>query len=354
MKKTLALSLLAFGIVSCSRPYESEGLSTPKGAAYESFSALNRLDEAKLLASVVGSQEELKRLVANIHFLAAIRDLRAAVIREYGNSGWAHFEEEGGAVLTLSVSTDLDALKDLPVEVDGDTATIGDLTLHQRNGAWYSEAEAFFAAGDFDAPSLMELSKLLQTKLAKIGQEGVTAQTLDLEIGKEMTPIALRGRWDILIDREKGISGNPLSWIVKGDYECIVRIEDNGEIVDRQIPTQGPRVDMKIEKKALFVNGADSFDLRAGDGSWVNRAKFQKERWQSLWRRRDTEAGWRAEILVRAWHCVYCEGTRDGNAQVKKGGDLSDCAPGSGCALLAVTDKGEEFSTSCPKCSEEN
>jgi hypothetical protein len=54
------------------------------------------------------------------------------------------------------------------------------------------------------------------------------------------------------------------------------------------------------------------------------------------------------------WQCDYCEGTRDGDADVKVAGDLSDCAPGSGCALRFVTDGGKEFTTSCPKCSEKN
>ena len=54
------------------------------------------------------------------------------------------------------------------------------------------------------------------------------------------------------------------------------------------------------------------------------------------------------------WQCDYCEGNRDGDADVKIAGDLSDCAPGSGCALWFVTDGGKAFTTSCPKCSEEN
>ena len=57
---------------------------------------------------------------------------------------------------------------------------------------------------------------------------------------------------------------------------------------------------------------------------------------------------------VEDWQCEHCEGNRDGDADVKIAGDLSDCAPGSGCALWFVTDGGEEFTTSCPKCSEEN
>ena len=54
------------------------------------------------------------------------------------------------------------------------------------------------------------------------------------------------------------------------------------------------------------------------------------------------------------WQCDYCEGNRDGDADVKIAGDLSDCAPGTGCALWFVTDGGKAFTTSCPKCSEKN
>jgi len=68
-----------------------------------------------------------------------------------------------------------------------------------------------------------------------------------------------------------------------------------------------------------------------------------------------TEAEEPAETSYETtWQCDYCEGTRDGDADVKIAGDLSDCAPGSGCALWFVTDEGKKFTTSCPKCSEEN
>ncbi|GEM_PF-2763025 len=68
-----------------------------------------------------------------------------------------------------------------------------------------------------------------------------------------------------------------------------------------------------------------------------------------------TEAEEQTETFYETtWQCDYCEGTRDGDADVKIAGDLSDCAPGSGCVLRFVTDGGKKFITGCKKCSEEN
>jgi hypothetical protein len=188
----IVVSLLLLSVFSCGHPHESEGLSTPRGAIYQVSSAIGELDPAKALASVTGTPEELKQLSAQIRFWAAIKDFKTAIIGEYGNSGWTHFDEEGGAELSFHMDkVDSDLVKGLTIEVNDDTATVIDTgtTLHRKDGSWYSKAGDVVNMAGADAETLMALSLLLKRKSAEIGKEGVTAESLDRELGEDIVSI---------------------------------------------------------------------------------------------------------------------------------------------------------------------
>jgi antitoxin component YwqK of YwqJK toxin-antitoxin module len=61
---------------------------------------------------------------------------------------------------------------------------------------------------------------------------------------------------------------------------------------------------------------------------------------------------------VKAWICLFCQGTEDGDAASFGDGfatkaDDSECAPEFGCVLAVVTADGKEFQMGCPKCLEQ-
>ncbi len=212
--KTKALIALGFALVTftsgCGRKEGSQ--TTPKGAMTMFIDGFSKLDKSRVMACVTGGEQELKALSVFIDYAIAVKDFQKAIIDQYGASGWAHFENEGGAKLSLDLTGDKNKLDSAKIEVDGNRATCtvpGDaqvMKLLRKDGLWYVDAGSALASGGTDAGEFIRLwsamTHLIRKKQQRIGQPGVTPQSLDMELGKELLGVMTRDGQGIRFDSQ--------------------------------------------------------------------------------------------------------------------------------------------------------
>lgn len=204
MKTQLILTIVAVSLIVCSCSKKQGPAATPKDAISNLFEGMLEFDKTKFTASLTGTEEEMKAASAFIDYMIAVRDFKQAVIDKYGTSGWAHFEQQGGAKLSLDMTDQRDKLDSMKVEIDGDKAvcTIPGqpkaVTLLRKNGVWYVNVSDVVTTGGMDLEKFIEtwtkMTELIKSKQRRIGQPGVTAQSLDIELGNEMMPILIGNR----------------------------------------------------------------------------------------------------------------------------------------------------------------
>ena len=195
----LVLTTLAPG---CSRKQGSQ--ATPKDAVKKFAEGFMKFDKAKVMASVTGDKLELEALSVFMDNMIAVKDFKKAITNQYGASGWAHFENEGGAKLSLNLTDNRDKLDSAKIKINNDNATCtipGEaqvLNLSRRNGFWYVDAGNALATGGADLKNFIRMwtgtTELIRKKQRRIGQPGVTAQSLDMELGKELLNVLTANR----------------------------------------------------------------------------------------------------------------------------------------------------------------
>jgi hypothetical protein len=134
-------------------------------------------------------------------YVIAVSAFKKAVIKEYGPSGWSHFENEGGAKLSMDLAANRDKLDSAKIEITADKASCTvpgeEQVLHfsRKNGSWYVEAGMFVNTGGVDSRKFIsmwkQMTELIKKKQKRIGQAGVTAESSDMELGAEMVSILL-------------------------------------------------------------------------------------------------------------------------------------------------------------------
>ena len=197
----LGLVLPTLG-AGCSRKQGSQ--ATPKDAVKKFSEGFMELDKAKVMASVTGDKLELEALSVFMDYIITVQDFKKAVINQYGASGWAHFENEGGAKLSLDLTDNRDKLDSAKIEVNNNKATCtipGEaqvMNLSRNNGVWYVDAGSALASGGTDIKKFIRMwsgmTDLIKKKQQRIGQSGVTAQSLDKELGNELLTILMTNR----------------------------------------------------------------------------------------------------------------------------------------------------------------
>ena len=72
------------------------------------------------------------------------------------------------------------------------------MNLSRKNGVWYVNAKDVLTTGGMDLEQFIKvwsgMTNLIRKKQQRIGQPGVTAQSLDMELGNEMMPILTGSR----------------------------------------------------------------------------------------------------------------------------------------------------------------
>jgi len=191
------VSLTGFG---CAK---KEGPSpTPKDAVRNFLEGMLELDKAKFLDSITGTDQELKAASVYIDYLVTVKHFKQAVIDKYGISGWAHFENQGGAKLSVNMTDNRDKLDSMKVVIDGDKATCtmpGEaraVNLLRKNGVWYVNVSDIVMTGGMDLDKFIgmwtKMSKLIKDKQQRIGKPNVTAVSLDMELGKGIMQIMMQ------------------------------------------------------------------------------------------------------------------------------------------------------------------
>ncbi|MHC4086345.1 MAG: hypothetical protein ACYSWZ_08460 [Planctomycetota bacterium] len=201
-KLILTIFVVSLIVTGCSKKHDSA--ATPKDAMSKFLEGMLEFDKAKFLGSLTGTKTELKAASVFMDYMIAVRDFKKAVIDKYGTSGWAHFENEGGATLSLNMTDNRNQLDSMKVEIDGDKAVCTmpgfdkPMTLLRKNGVWYVNVSDIVTTGGVDNEKFIEtwtkMNKVIKSKQRRIGQPGVTAQSLDMELGKELMPILMGNR----------------------------------------------------------------------------------------------------------------------------------------------------------------
>lgn len=204
MRTKLILTLVVVSIIVSGCSKKQDSAATPKDAMSNFLEGMLEFDKSKFMGSLTGTKTELKAASVFIDYMMAVRDIKQAVIDKYGSSGWAHFEKDGGAKLSLEMTDPRDKLDSMKVVIDGDKAVCTmpgfdkPVTLLRKNGVWYVNVSDIVTTGGMDHEKFIEtwmkMTKLIKSKQRRIGQPGVTAQSLDMELGKELMPILMGNR----------------------------------------------------------------------------------------------------------------------------------------------------------------
>ena len=193
----LALFINGFG-------NEQDSQTTPKDTVQMFSDGFMEFDKAKVMASVAGEKSEMEALSVFMDYMMAIRDFKQAVIKEYGTGGWILFESEGGAKLSLNLTDNREKINSAKIEINGDKAACtipGEsqvIHLARKNGIWYVDAGGIIETGGSGVQKFISMwssmTDLIKKKQLRIGQTGVTAESLDKELGAELLPILVGNR----------------------------------------------------------------------------------------------------------------------------------------------------------------
>ncbi len=204
MRTKLILTIVVVSLIVSGCSKKQDSAATPKDAVSKLFEGMLEFDKAKFTGSLTGTKTELKAASVFIDYMIAVRDFKQAVIDKYGTSGWAHFENQGGAKLSLNMTDNRDKLDSMKVEIDSDKAVCtmpGEakaVNLLRKNGVWYVNVSDVVTTGGVDLEKFIgtwtKMAELIKGKQQRIGQPGVTAQSLDMELGNEMMPILMGNR----------------------------------------------------------------------------------------------------------------------------------------------------------------
>ncbi len=203
MKLKLFIITLTIFVTGC----EQRGgvsQSTPQDAVRMFADGFLRLNKARIMSSVDGSEAELEALVVFVDYMIAVKDFKKAIVGKYGSKGWAHFENEGGAKLDMSMTADSSMVDSAKIKVRGRraTCTFPDtgkvIHLHKKKDSWYVDASDAFSRegsslGNF-IKTWSSVTNIIKKTKKKIGQPEVTAESLDEEMGVELSAVLLAHR----------------------------------------------------------------------------------------------------------------------------------------------------------------
>jgi len=204
MRTKLILTIVVISLIVSGCSKKQDSAATPKEAVSKLFEGMLEFDKAKFTGSLTGTKTEMKAASVFIDYMISLRDFKQAVIDKYGTSGWAHFENQGGAKLSLEMTDKRDKLDSMKVEIDGDKAVCtmpGEakaVNLLRKNGVWYVNASDVVTTGGVGLEKFIgtwtKMTEIIKAQQQRIGKPGVTAQSLDIELGNEMMPILMGNR----------------------------------------------------------------------------------------------------------------------------------------------------------------
>ena len=201
MSRRLAVVLLCIGawttvhFATESRSYgdvPTAPAATPKEAMINMVKGLANGTEAQFLACFDATEQEARFLKSVFAIMKASREFNAAAVAAYGEEGAKKLSGDKSPFPTK----DFDKWAEtLTINVDGDKATVTSpdqpkpLKLVRKNGAWLIKADDIPQTPEKAETALKTMGVMANvfTKMkARIGQEGVTVESLDKEMNAEM------------------------------------------------------------------------------------------------------------------------------------------------------------------------
>ena len=201
-KKIVLIFCVTGLIVYSGCDLEQTSQATPEDAVRKFMNGYVRLNKAKVLSAVTGSKSEIEALSVYMDYMIALRDFKKLMIAEYGKSGWSYFEKEGGARLTLNMKPNGINLNTAKIKMKKNKATFVfpdesvTLRLYLEEGCWYVDAADVLETEGMSLRKFIAMWKsvtnVIKAKQQKIGQPDVTAQSLDMEMGAELSAVLIR------------------------------------------------------------------------------------------------------------------------------------------------------------------
>ena len=193
------LGLLAVATIGCGKK------ETPRDTVNTLYDSIVDLDKSRFMSVLRGTDAELEAASVLMDYFIAISDFRKAVEKEYGSKGWAHFENEGGARLSVDLAERKEKLDAAKIDVTGDKASctvpgeVQVMDLCRKDGMWYIEAGTLVNTGGMDTSTFTttwkQMTELIKSKQQRVGQPGVTAESLDEEMGRELIQILMASQF---------------------------------------------------------------------------------------------------------------------------------------------------------------
>ena len=202
MSRRLAVVLLCIGawtIVLFATESRSYGdvptapAATPKEAMTNLVKGMADGNEAQFIACFDATDQEAKFLKATFAMMKATTEFNAAAVAAYGEEG---AKKLSGSSLSTSPTKDFEKWAEtLTIKIEGDKATVTapnqpqPLKLVRKNGAWLIKANDMAPPPEQVETALKTMGVMANvfTKMkARIGQEGVTVESLDKEMNAEM------------------------------------------------------------------------------------------------------------------------------------------------------------------------
>jgi hypothetical protein len=168
--------------------------STPE-ATVRTFAEALKEGNRDALDSIVEGSEDAKRFIGGMaEYMSSMQDFKEAVIAEWGEEGWSHFDKSGGGGMSMEFHPE--KLDEMQVRTEGDTAfcTMGDasdeMKLVRKDGKWFIDASTMDVPEGEKVDNVLlvfeRMGELIREKRKRIGEEGVTAKSLSEELGRDM------------------------------------------------------------------------------------------------------------------------------------------------------------------------
>ncbi|MHC4955700.1 MAG: hypothetical protein ACYTGZ_17755 [Planctomycetota bacterium] len=191
------LPVLAAAICCCGDPTPD----SPREVIRKFAVGFESADYDAVDAVVHGDDSDRAYLRSAFAFFTAARAFKARMLEVYGEDGWAQFNDNADASLTITEPRDPEVYERMDVRVQGDSAVARDpsenrpLHLTRRDGHWFIDLRASMGLPEArlepETRMFNGFADLYRKKMARIGAAGVTADSLDAEMGPEISGVIL-------------------------------------------------------------------------------------------------------------------------------------------------------------------
>ena len=176
-----------------------QGAASPQDAVEQVVAAAKTQDRGAILLLIDATPEERDFFDAIFDVGITTERFKQAMIAAYGEAGWQEFNDKGGARLDFYFRVDADS-EQAKIREQGETATAvlngKEVELIKKDGRWYFDATSMVTtSNDGDPEKVAKLMRGMEAIVkryeARIGEEGLTAERIDQEMGRDAIALLL-------------------------------------------------------------------------------------------------------------------------------------------------------------------